>query len=238
MLKSGKIPMLIVNAAQEGKGAQALAQLIAAAMASIETAEHDIDPMKDSDGMMEVAAEESLQSAFEACLEASDLAEVTAAEMQPPRRRARSLPPRLPSNIDVEFAEHDSVGVTPFESAGAGSVQKSSAQSGSSPSASNGSVVIRPSHVAFSKLAGILAAGLASAGTVEHGADAGADAGCVVCRKFLRDGACPRGQRCRMCHGPHDEEREYVLGSGRCRQRRAKQRGSIQRIASPDPFEQ
>ncbi len=56
---------------------------------------------------------------------------------------------------------------------------------------------------------------------------------CWPCVRFIR-GQCARGSNCHRCHA-HDVAPS--TGSGGARQRRAKQKASIRRIRTPDPYD-
>jgi len=106
----------------------------------------------------------------------------------------------------------------------------------SNPTISSNSIEIRvgskaqPDKLSLSAVSPLLSAGtLPSPGSLDH-------PDCWPCTPFHKD-CCPRGKECHRCHcAEHDSTGLSKSGGGK-RQRAAKQKGSIQRIRTPDPFD-
>lgn len=88
-----------------------------------------------------------------------------------------------------------------------------------------------PEALSLSELASMqrVSGGVSSPGSIDH-------PNCWPCIPFRR-GECKWSDRCRRCHMPEHELREYQ-GSGRKRQRAARRKAIAARERSPDPFEE
>lgn len=132
---------------------------------------------------------------------------------------------------DISDAEYLGRDITIAEG---GTSSSSSAQSEKPSSISSESAIIYPKcDVQFSRVQALQAQGeMRSLGTLDHSAGPG---NCFVCRKYVQ-GRCEAGYACPRCHGPHDAS-SVPRGGGSTRQRAARQKGSLMRTRTPDPFE-
>jgi len=209
------------------KEAQLAGDMAAAVTASTESAETDVDAEKIEAEMLQVAFEESEESAFDEVLEASELAALTGS----------------PANAAASSSGLHAVQPSPAVAPPPDACQQAASSSASPflesrPSTSQGADVYPTHTIAYSSLSALLQGTqpLPSIGTAEHGAIPSADAGarctCFPCRAF-HEGGCPRGHGCLRCHAEHDED-SVPRGGGRARQRKTRLGRQLGGLRSPE----